>query len=101
VSGIAQVLGMSRRTLARRLAEENLTFSDVLDRMRADLAKHYLEDPNFSISEIAWRLGFQEVAAFTTAFKRWTGVTPTQMRTQSGSNPSPRGRSSSRVQPLS
>jgi AraC-like DNA-binding protein len=82
VSGIAQALGMSRRTLARRLAEENLTFSQILDRMRTELAQHYLKDPSFSISQIAWRLGFQEVAAFTTAFKRWTGVTPTRMRTQ-------------------
>jgi AraC-like DNA-binding protein len=82
VSGIAQALGMSRRTLARRLADEHLTFSEILDRMRTDLAQHYLKDPSFSISQIAWRLGFQEVAAFTTAFKRWTGVTPSQMRTQ-------------------
>ena len=82
VSGVAQALGMSRRTLARRLAEENLTFSEILDRMRTDLARHYLKDPSFSISQIAWRLGFQEVPAFTTAFKRWTGVTPTQMRAQ-------------------
>jgi AraC-like DNA-binding protein len=82
VGGIAQVLGMSRRTLARKLSEENLTFSEILDRMRTDLAQHYLKDMSFSISQIAWRLGFQEVAAFTTAFKRWTGVTPTQMRTQ-------------------
>ncbi|MBM6580827.1 AraC family transcriptional regulator [Microvirga sp. BT689] len=82
VNGVAQALGMSRRTLARRLAEENLTFSEILDRMRTDLARHYLKDPSFSISQIAWRLGFQEVPAFTTAFKRWTGFTPTQMRTQ-------------------
>ena len=56
---------------------KNLTFSEILDRMRTDLAQHYLKDPSFSISQIAWRLGFQELPAFTTAFKRWTGVTPT------------------------
>ena len=80
LSDIAQALGMSPRTLTRRLSDEDLTFSEILDRMRIDLAQHYLKDHDLSISQIAWRLGFQEVAAFTTAFKRWAGMTPTQLR---------------------
>jgi AraC-like DNA-binding protein len=80
--GIARVLGIGRRTLTRRLAEENLTFNKILVGMRRELAQHYLKDPSISISEIAWRVGYREVAAFTTAFKRWTGVTPSQMRKQ-------------------
>jgi AraC-like DNA-binding protein len=82
VGEVARALGMSRRTLARRLAEENLTFTDILDRMRTDLARHYLKDSGLSISQVAWLLGFQEVSAFTSAFKRWTGITPSQMRPQ-------------------
>jgi AraC-like DNA-binding protein len=48
--------------------------------MRKDLALHYLADASLSISRIAWLLGFQEVSAFTYAFRRWTGQAPTQMR---------------------
>jgi AraC-like DNA-binding protein len=48
--------------------------------MRADLAMHYLGEQDLSVSEIAWLVGFQEVSAFTHAFKRWTGRTPTQVR---------------------
>ncbi|KAB0265796.1 AraC family transcriptional regulator [Microvirga brassicacearum] len=80
VGEIAQALGMSRRTLARRLAAENLTFAKITDEMRTDLARHYLRDASLSISRIAWLLGYQEVSAFTHAFRRWTGRTPTQVR---------------------
>jgi AraC-like DNA-binding protein len=45
------------------------------------LAVRYLDDPKLQISKIAWLLGFNEVSAFTHAFKRWTGKTPSQMRT--------------------
>ncbi|QRM34584.1 AraC family transcriptional regulator ligand-binding domain-containing protein (plasmid) [Microvirga sp. VF16] len=77
---VARALGMSERTLARRLAAENLTFLGIREEMRKDLALCYLKDASISISRIAWMLGFQEVSAFTHAFRRWTGMTPTQMR---------------------
>jgi AraC-like DNA-binding protein len=80
VTGIARVLGMSRRTLARRLAAEDLTFIGILEEMRQELALRYLEDASLSVSRVAWLLGFQEVSAFTHAFRRWTGLTPTQAR---------------------
>jgi AraC-like DNA-binding protein len=80
VDEVARVLGMSRRTLARRLAAEDLTFVGILEELRKGLALHYLKDANLSVSRIAWLLGFQEVSAFTHAFKRWTGQTPTRMR---------------------
>jgi AraC-like DNA-binding protein len=83
MSNIAETFGMSRRTLARRLAEEGVSFTEILEDMRRDLALRYLEDPTLSVSQIAWLLGFQEVSAFTSAFKRWTGTTPTQERTRS------------------
>ena len=53
---------------------------DLADELRANLAERYLDDPALSISHIAWLLGFQEASAFTHAFKRWTGETPTQRR---------------------
>jgi AraC-like DNA-binding protein len=79
---IATRLGLSRRTAARRLSAEGLTFSQVLDTLRGDLADQYLADPDLSISRIAWALGYQEVSAFTHAFRRWTGKTPRQARSQ-------------------
>jgi AraC-like DNA-binding protein len=82
-SAVAKKLGLSQRTMARRLSLEDLTFSDVLDSLRGDLARDYLADPGLSISRIAWLLGYQEVSAFTHAFKRWTGTTPRQARPQS------------------
>lgn len=80
ITEIAQTLGMSRRTLARRLAAEGTTFTEILEDLRKDLALRYLEDATLSVSQIAWLLGFQEVSAFTGAFRRWTGTTPTQAR---------------------
>jgi AraC-like DNA-binding protein len=77
---IARRLGLSRRTLARRLSLEGVTFSGVLERLRRDLALQYLADQDLSISRIAWLLGYQEISAFTHAFKRWTGKTPRHAR---------------------
>jgi AraC-like DNA-binding protein len=73
---VARKLGMSQRTLARRLASEELRFAGVLQELRYDLAKRHLADKELSISQIAWLLGYQDVSAFSAAFKRWTGKTP-------------------------
>ena len=81
VDDVSRSLGMSRRTLARKLSDEGLDFTEVLQQLRRDLAVRYLDDPKLQISKIAWLLGFSEVSAFTHAFKRWTGKTPSQMRT--------------------
>ena len=81
VDAVARSLGMSKRTLARKLSDEGLNFTEVLQQLRRDLAVRYLDDPKLNISKIAWLLGFNEVSAFTHAFKRWTGRTPSQMRT--------------------
>ncbi len=77
---IARKLGLSQRTSARRLSSEGLSFSQVLEDLRSDLAKQYLLDEGLSVSRIAWLLGYQEVSAFTHAFKRWTGKTPREVR---------------------
>jgi AraC-like DNA-binding protein len=84
MSEVAHRLGASRRTLARRLASEGITFVDVLKDMRLDLAMQYLREPVLPISEIAWLLGYREVSAFSHAFKRWTGKTPRQVRASAG-----------------
>lgn len=75
-SEIARRLGMSKRTLARRLASEGLTFATVLRHLRSDLAKRHLADRDLSVSKIAWLLGYRDVSTFTNAFKRWTGKPP-------------------------
>jgi AraC-like DNA-binding protein len=79
---------MSQRTLARRLSSEGLTFAEVLDRLRSDLATRYLSDADLSISQVAWLLGYREVSAFTHAFKRRTGMTPRDMRSRNNVDPS-------------
>jgi AraC-like DNA-binding protein len=82
VDEISRRLGVSQRTLARRLSSEQMSFSSVLENLKMDLAKRYLADDALSISQVAWLLGYQEVSSFTHAFKRWTHKTPRQMRTQ-------------------
>jgi AraC-like DNA-binding protein len=57
-----------------------LNFSEILQHLRQDLAVRYLDDRKLHVSKIAWLLGFRDVSAFTHAFKRWTGRTPSQMR---------------------
>jgi AraC-like DNA-binding protein len=62
------------------LSAEGLSFSEVLDRLRADLARRYIADERISISEITWLLGYNEPSSFTHAFRRWTGMAPRQAR---------------------
>jgi AraC-like DNA-binding protein len=73
-------LGMSPRTLKRRLQEEGASFQDVLDGVRCELAKHYLEEQRLAVGEVSFLLGFSEPSAFHRAFKRWTGRTPLAYR---------------------
>jgi AraC-like DNA-binding protein len=82
IGRIAAELGMSRRTLARRLAAEGLTFRKVLDNLRFDLAKRYLGERDLPTSEIAWLLGYCETSALNHAFKRWTGSAPKRRLTR-------------------
>jgi AraC-like DNA-binding protein len=81
VGDVARSLAMSERTLGRKLADEGLNFTEILQQLRRDLAFRYLNDRKLHVSKIAWLLGFRDVSAFTHAFKRWTGKTPSQMRT--------------------
>jgi AraC-like DNA-binding protein len=80
IDAIADGLRMSPRTLQRRLGEVGAQFSDVLDGVRADEARNALRRTTQPLAEIAWRLGYADLAAFSRAFKRWTGKSPGQFR---------------------
>ena len=71
---------MSERSLARRLAEEGVTFIEVLRQLKASLASRYLEDDGMPISKIAWLLGIEEASSFSHACRRWTGKSPRELR---------------------
>ena len=77
---IAKKLALSERTLQRRLQEENVTFADLVDEVRADLARMYLNDETLAVFEVAFLLGYSEPSAFNRAFRRWTGQSPSQYR---------------------
>ena len=76
----AKQLHMSPRTLQRKLEEASLTYQRLVDDTRKDLALRYIDDAKRSVSEITFSLGFSQPSAFTRAFKRWTGATPTDYR---------------------
>ncbi|HEX8162295.1 MAG TPA: AraC family transcriptional regulator [Pyrinomonadaceae bacterium] len=73
---IASKLGVSRQTLFRRLKAEGVTFEQVLDGLRRQMALHYLGGKKVSVNETAYLLGFSDPASFSRAFKRWTGASP-------------------------
>lgn len=73
---VANKLGVSRQTLFRKLKMEGVTFEKVLDELRHTMALHYLSGKKVSVNETAYLVGFSEPAAFSRAFKRWTGHSP-------------------------
>lgn len=73
-------LGLSSRTLQRRLQDEGTTFQRTLDEVRTELARHYLQHSQMSAAEISFLLGFEDPNSFFRAFQRWTGTTPQQAR---------------------
>lgn len=77
---LAKDLHQSPRTLQRRLAARGLTWQQLLDRTRRELAQQYLQDPALSLSEIAMLLGYSEQSAFSRAYRRWTQNAPRSMR---------------------
>ena len=77
---IAHQLGLAPRTLQRKLQALGTTFNDLLDQMRRQLAMRYLREPDMAICEVAYLLGFSESSSFHRAFKRWTGITPKEFR---------------------
>lgn len=80
IDAIARELAMSRQTLYRKLKAEGATFEEVLEGLRRQMALHYLRSKRVSVNETAYLVGFSEPAAFSRAFKRWTGKSPREMR---------------------
>lgn len=79
---VARQLGISARTLSRRLAEADTSFNAVLDETRAALAREYLSSGELSNTEIAYLLGYAEPSSFSAACRRWTGQPPSALRQQ-------------------
>jgi len=77
---IANTLNIAQRSLQRKLQNENTTFRAVLNDIRLELAKKYLQNSNMNLIDIAFNLGFAEYSSFSRAFKNWTGVSPSAYR---------------------
>lgn len=77
---IAEQLGLSLRTLHRRLAQEGISYQTVLDNMRRSIATEFLENTQLMIDEVAERVGFADATSFRKAFRKWTGHSPTHYR---------------------
>jgi len=80
---LADRLNLSRRTLVRRLSELGTTFGNLSDRHQMRRAASLLADPQYSASEVAYRLGYSDPANFARAFRRWFGETPGSYRRRS------------------
>jgi AraC-like DNA-binding protein len=76
VDKVASNLGMSNRTLARRLSEEGTSYAAILNELRRDLSARYLKDPALSLNQVAWLLGYSMVTSLNHAFRRWAGSSP-------------------------
>lgn len=80
IDDLALALGLSERTLQRRLAEEGTSFRDLLDEVRRDLALAALRQPGATVTDVAFCIGFSDLTAFSRAFRRWTGESPASWR---------------------
>nr|WP_284668742.1 helix-turn-helix transcriptional regulator [Myxococcus sp. SDU36] len=80
MAAVAQRLGTTERTLRRRLDEEQVSFSELMDDVRKTAARDHLQDTRASVSDLAFLLGFSEVSAFSRAFTRWYGTSPRAFR---------------------
>jgi AraC-like DNA-binding protein len=77
---VAQLFSMHRRTLNRRLEEQNCTFQGLVDEIRFEIACQLLENTHMSMSNIAVTLDYSDASSFTRAFRRWSGMAPTAWR---------------------
>ena len=80
IQTIARELGMSDRTLQRRLAEAGMSFKELITQTRHEQSLHYLADPSLEIKEIAFLLGYEDQNSFYRAFRSWEGDTPAHWR---------------------
>jgi AraC-like DNA-binding protein len=80
IEHIATNLGLSARSLQRRLRDADLSFQSLLDGARLSLARRYLSDPSLTLTEAAFLLGYADLSTFSRAFRRWTGTSPQSAR---------------------
>jgi len=80
---IASRLNVSLRNLHNKLEQKNTSYQEILENLRSELARQYIDQKNISISEITFLLGFSDTSNFSRAFRRWTGLSPSQYRKQS------------------
>jgi len=73
---VASNFNVSPRSLQRKLQEEGISFQSIADSVRQSLAEHYLQSGNYQVKEISNMLGYNDLSAFSRAFKRWTGKPP-------------------------
>ena len=82
---VAEILNVSARTLQRKLGDSGTTFKEILDESRHEMALAYLSSPQHSVNEITYLLGFSCTSSFTRAFRRWTGLSPSDWRAKTTS----------------
>lgn len=80
IDSLAQDMGISRRTLQRRLSAQGASFKQMLQDVRQEQSRRYLDDPRLAVTEIALLLGYSDQASFSNAFKSWCGCAPTEYR---------------------
>lgn len=80
ISKVSKHMGMSSRTLTRRLSDSDITFRELVRQTQEALARELLRNTTRSMAEIAFQTGFSEQSAFSRAFKRWTGQSPAEYR---------------------
>jgi len=80
IGGVARRLGLSVRTLQRRLGERGVAFRAVVEDVRRELAVRYIADRRTPLTDVAFLVGYSELSAFGRAFRRWTGSSPLAMR---------------------
>jgi len=89
LSDIASELGMSERTLQRRITEDGKSFRELLVNARQELGRQLLSDPSADIDEVACLLGYQDASSFYRAFREWEGTTPNRWRELNFDNSNP------------
>ncbi len=80
IGDVARELGINIRSLQQKLKNESSTFREIKDKVQSDIAKSFLDNDNYTITETGYLLGFSEPSTFHRTFKRWTGITPGEYR---------------------
>jgi len=80
ITEVAKELGMSSRTLQRRITDEGTSFRRLLSEARRELAQYYLKEPSLGVSEIAYLLSYEDPSSFFRAFQDWEGTTPSEWK---------------------